>query len=227
MKVLIAEDDPKILRGVAEVLEREGYACVLAADGEDALAAYRVHRPDLVLLDVMMPRRSGYDVCRAIRQGDPDTPILFLSAKSEEIDKVVGLELGADDYIMKPFGVHELVARLRAVSRRALRRQGPDPKDTFVIADLTVHARELRALRGDVAIELSLREVALLRLFAERPGVVLDRDAIFSACWGVDHYPQSRTIDQHVAKLRKKIEPDPQAPTIIRTVHGVGYRHDP
>ncbi|HRI08213.1 MAG TPA: response regulator transcription factor, partial [Nannocystaceae bacterium] len=152
MKVLIAEDDPKILRGVAEVLEREGYQCILAADGDEALAAYHAHHPDLVLLDVMMPRQSGYDVCRAVRKGDPDTPILFLSAKSEEIDKVVGLELGADDYIHKPFGVHELVARIRAVSRRCLRRRAAEPQDTFAIGGLTVHARELRAQRGQDSI---------------------------------------------------------------------------
>ncbi|MEZ4450564.1 MAG: response regulator transcription factor [Nannocystaceae bacterium] len=226
MKVLIAEDDPKILAGLAEVLGREGYTCLCAADGELALQAFRTGAPDFVILDIMMPRVSGYDVCRTIRAQDAEIPILFLSAKSEEIDKVVGLELGADDYIHKPFGVHEVIARIRAISRRCLRkRPGPRPQG-FTIGDLSVIPDELRALRGDVVIDLSLREVQLLRLFADNLGAVLDRDKIFAACWGIDTYPNSRTIDQHVAKLRKKVEPDPRNPTIIRTVHGVGYRYE-
>ena len=223
-KILIADDEQNIVISLEFLMKREGFDVTVAGDGEEALKRIREIRPDLVLLDVMMPRQSGYDVCRAVRKGDPDTPILFLSAKSEEIDKVVGLELGADDYIHKPFGVHELVARIRAVSRRCLRRRAAEPQDTFAIGGLTVHARELRAQRGQDSIELSLREVQLLRLFAARPGEVLDRDAIFSACWGVDHYPNSRTIDQHIAKLRKKIEADPASPKLLVTEPGVGYR---
>lgn len=226
MKVLIAEDDPKILAGLAEVLEREGYACLCAGDGELALESYRSGAPDFVILDIMMPRVSGYDVCRRIRADDPEIPIIFLSAKSEEIDKVVGLELGADDYIHKPFGVHEVIARIRAISRRCLRRRPSDRPQGFTISDLEVLPDELRALRGGEAIELSLREVQLLRLFADNVGAVIDRDRIFATCWGIDHYPNSRTIDQHIAKLRKKIEADPKSPTIIRTVHGVGYRYE-
>ncbi|MCB9569633.1 MAG: response regulator transcription factor [Myxococcales bacterium] len=189
-------------------------------------AAYEAAPPDFVLLDIMMPKVNGYDVCRRIRARDPELPIIFLSAKSEEIDRVIGLELGADDYINKPFGIHELIARIRAVSRRCLRRRpSPEPQG-FLIGGLQVIADELRALRGQEVIELSLREVQLLRLFADNVGVVLDRDRIFSTCWGIDHYPNSRTIDQHVAKLRKKIEADPRDPQIIRTVHGVGYRYE-
>ena len=226
MNVLIAEDDPKILRGLAEVLEREGYTCTQTADGEAALAAFERAPPDFVILDIMMPKVNGYDVCRAIRAKDQELPIIFLSAKSEEIDKVVGLELGADDYIGKPFGIHEVIARIRAVSRRALRRRPSPEAQGFVIGGLRVLPDELRAQRGDELIELSLREVALLRLFAQRPGVALDRDTIFAECWGIDSYPNSRTIDQHIAKLRKKIEVDAKKPEIIRTVHGVGYRYE-
>jgi len=226
MKVLIAEDDPKILRGLAELLGREGYTCTQTADGEAALAAFERSPPDFVILDIMMPKLNGYDVCRAIRAKDQELPIIFLSAKSEEIDKVIGLELGADDYIGKPFGIHEVVARIRAVSRRCLRRKPSAEHRGFTIGALRVLPDELRCHRDDEVIELSLREIALLRLFANNPGVALGRDQIFAECWGIDSYPNSRTIDQHIAKLRKKIERDPKDPKIVRTVHGVGYRYE-
>ncbi len=150
----------------------------------------------------------------------------IISAKSEEIDKVLGLELGADDFIMKPFGVREVVARIRAVSRRCLAQHAP-VQSTFTLGDLEVHPNELRARRGDAAIDLSLRDVKLLALFAEHPGEVLDRDQLFNAGWGIDHLPNSRTLDQHISQLRKRIERDPKLPRVIRTVHGVGYRYDP
>ncbi len=226
MNVLIAEDDPKILRGLAELLEREGYTCTQTADGEAALEAFERAPPDFVILDIMMPKLNGYDVCRAIRAKDQELPIIFLSAKSEEIDKVIGLELGADDYIGKPFGIHEVIARIRAVSRRCLRRRPSAEARGFKIGGLRVLPDELRCQRGDATIELSLREIALLRLFAKHPGVAIGRDRIFAECWGINSYPNSRTIDQHIAKLRKKIEEDPKDPRIIRTVHSVGYRYE-
>jgi len=179
------------------------------------------------LLDIMMPKRSGYDVCREIRRTDRDVPIVFLSAKAEEIDKVLGLELGADDFIMKPFGMRELVARVRAISRRCYQRSAPHPTAGFSIGGIAVLPAELRASSPEgVVIELSLREVKLLTTFASNPGVVLDRDMLFRTCWGGGKYPNSRTLDQHIAKLRKKIELDPKAPVIIRTVRGVGYRYE-
>jgi len=228
IKVLVAEDDVLIRSGLLEILEAEGYATVAAADGPEALAAFRSERPDFVCLDIMMPGMSGYDVCRAIRREDARVPIVFISARSEEIDKVVGLELGADDFIVKPFGVREVVARIRAVTRRCLaqRDQAGTPPARFAIGDLEVTPAELRARRGDETVELSLREVKLLELFARRRGEVLDRGAIFDEVWGASFFPSSRTLDQHIAKLRKKIEVDPASPRIILTVHGVGYRHD-
>ncbi len=227
MRVLVAEDDRAMLAGLAEVLEGEGYDVVAAADGAEALRRFLDDAPDFVLLDIMMPEMNGYDVCRRIRDRDRDVPIVFLSAKSEEIDKVLGLELGADDFVMKPFGVRELVARVRAISRRCYQRSAPVPAAGFTIADLAVTPAELRASRPGVdPIELSLREVKLLEIFAANPGVVLDRDTLFRACWGGASYPNSRTLDQHIAKLRKKIERDTKAPAIIRTVRGVGYRYD-
>lgn len=227
MKVLIAEDDPHMRAGIEEILAQEGYAVCTAPDGPSALERFFAEGPDFVLLDIMMPGMNGYDVCRRIRAQNQDVPIVFLSAKSEEVDKVLGLELGADDYVMKPFGVKELVARVRAVARRAL-RTGDHPKvQPFTLVDLTVFPSELRARRADVTIDLSLREVRLLQCFFAHPHQALDRDQLFEAGWGHEIYPNTRTLDQHVAKLRKKIELDTKAPRIIRTVHGVGYRFDP
>ncbi len=227
MRVLIAEDDATMRSGLIEILEGEGYDVVAAADGARALERWAEERADFVLLDIMMPERSGYDVCREIRRKDQDVPIVFLSAKNEEIDKVLGLELGADDFIMKPFGMRELVARVRALSRRCYQRSAPRATAAFSIGGIEVVPAELRAtLPNGAIVELSLREVSLLSTFAAHPGVVLDRDVLFGACWGGGKYPNSRTLDQHIAKLRKKIEYDRKAPAIIRTVRGVGYRYD-
>ncbi|MBM4034787.1 MAG: response regulator transcription factor [Planctomycetes bacterium] len=227
MKVLIAEDDEHTRNGLAAILEAEGYETLSARDGQEALDLYSRHQPDFVCLDIMMPRVSGYDVCRRIRQADPAVPVIFISAKSEEIDKVIGLELGADDFIVKPFGVKEVVARIRAVTRRTFAAKPPQERPaSFRLADLEVFPAELRARRGGQAIELSLRDLKLLQLFHDHPGKVLDRNALFNAGWGIRHLPNSRTLDQHISQLRKRIEPDPRSPTIIRTVHGIGYRYE-
>ncbi len=227
MRVLVAEDDPNIRSGLVEILEAEGYGVITAADGQEALDRIATGRPDFVLLDIMMPRVNGYDVCRRVRRDNPELPIIFISAKSEEIDRVVGLELGADDFIQKPFGVREVIARIRAVTRRCLRRPGADRDDApFTFGDLEVHPAELRAYRGRRTIDLSLRDVKILTALHRRTGEVVDRETFFTECWGLDHVPNSRTLDQHISKLRKRIEPDPKSPTLIRTVHGVGYRYE-
>lgn len=227
MKVLLAEDDTNIRKGLVEILVNEGYEAIEAADGDQALALFRSHKPDFVCLDIMMPQKSGYEVCREIRALDNAVPIIFISAKSEEIDKVVGLELGADDFIVKPFGVKEVVARIRAVTRRCLAASKPkELPERFTIADLTVTPTELRARRDNAIIDLSLREVKILELLSRNKGTVIGRESLFTYCWGDRFYPSSRTLDQHIAKLRKRIERDPQNPTIIRTVHGIGYRYD-
>lgn len=225
MKVLIAEDDGPMRQGLQEVLEREGFRVSAACDGAEALRMYRDLAPDFVVLDIMMPAMSGYDVCKTIRSEDESTPVMFLSAKSEEIDKVLGLELGADDYLMKPFGTRELVARIRAVARRAL-AQRPQGSERFKMDDLLVEPRELRARRAETQIELSVRDIDFLRALYDHAGEVVDRDKLFDLVWGVEHTPNSRTIDVHISKLRKKIEIDPRNPRIIRTVHGAGYRYD-
>ncbi|MEL7368132.1 MAG: response regulator transcription factor [Myxococcota bacterium] len=227
MKVLVAEDDRAMREGIADTLTAEGYDVDLAADGRQALERYSQSKPDFVCLDIMMPHVNGYDVCREIRLHDARIPIIFLSAKSEEVDRVIGLELGADDFIMKPFGVRELIARVRAVSRRCFAAR-EDPQDApFSLGDLDVVPVELRARRGSKTLELSLREVRLLKTFHANQGAVLDRETLFRAAWAGQPYPNSRTLDQHISKLRKKVEIDPKNPELIRTVHGVGYRFQP
>ena len=227
MKVLIAEDDPHTRAGLEEILEAEGYEVYTAKDGKDALQLFRKESPDFVCLDIMMPGTSGYDVCREIRRADSNVPVIFISAKSEEIDTVIGLELGADDFIVKPFGVKEVVARIRAVTRRryATAKAAAEPS-SFKLGDLDVFPAELRARRGGTAIELSLRDIKILSLLHENRGAVISRDTFFNRCWGLDHMPNSRTLDQHIAQLRKRIEVDAKNPAIVRTVHGVGYRYD-
>lgn len=228
MKLLIAEDDLHIRQGLATLLESEGYECIEAADGDQAWQLYLQHQPDLVLLDIMMPKQDGYAVCRRIRQHSELLPVIFISAKSEEIDQVLGLELGADDYIKKPFGSREVIARIRAVTRRSLRPAADMAvnDDSFVMDDLLIKPTELRALRGEQVIELSLRDLKILRLLFEQRGKVVDRDALFNHCWGRDYFANSRTLDQHISKLRKAVELDAKAPRIITTVHGIGYRFD-
>jgi DNA-binding response OmpR family regulator len=226
MKVLVAEDDKNIREGLGAILAGEGYQVVAAGDGREALARFRQEAPHFVLLDIMMPGLNGYDVCRQLRAQSSDVPVIFISAKSEEIDRVLGLELGADDFIVKPFGVKEVIARIRAVTRRCLRATGRLHEPPFLMGDLEVIPAELRARRGDRTIDLSLREVGILRLLFEHRGRVVDRDTFFNRLWGVDHVPESRTLDQQIAKLRKRIELDPQRPRLISTVHGAGYRHD-
>jgi DNA-binding response OmpR family regulator len=227
MRVLVAEDDPRTRAGLVEVLSQEGYQVLQAENGRVALRRFEQEQPHLVVLDIMMPEVNGYDVCRTIRKLDARIPVIFLSARSEEIDKVLGLELGADDFIVKPFGVKELVARIRAVTRRCL-QQSTETRGRlpFRLGDLEVLPAELRARRGDQVIELSLRDVQILELFHLNPGTALSRRLIFDRCWGQNYIPGSRTLDQHISQLRKRIELDPADPRIIQTVRGVGYRYD-
>lgn len=227
MKILIAEDDAHTREGLAEVFQREGYKTVCARDGHEALELFARDKPDLVCLDIMMPGVDGYEVCRELRRRIEDIPIIFISAKSEEIDRVVGLELGADDFIMKPFGVREVIARIRSVTRRYLAaRKSGEKARSFTLGDVEVFPAELRARRGETVIDLSLREIKILQLLHRRAGEVVDRNTFFDECWGIDYLPNSRTLDQHISQLRKRIERDPRNPAIILTVHGAGYRYD-
>jgi len=223
-RVLVVEDDAAILTGLVDLLEGEGFAVEKATTGTQALARHAEAAPDLVLLDVMIPEKSGYDVCRAIRRSDPVTPIIMLTAKGQEVDRVVGLELGADDYVVKPFGASELVARIRAVLRRGRPRKNPREKKPLVFGDVTVDPLTMKGRRAGAEFDVSRRELALLELFLEREGQALDRFTIMDEVWGVRYEGTTRTLDQHIAGLRKKVEKDPSRPRHITTVHGVGYR---
>ena len=225
MKVLIAEDDRLTREGLTEVLEGEGFQVIAAIDGAEAVRRFQQQSPDFVCLDIMMPGRSGYEACRAIRVQSAEVPIIFISAKAEEFDRLVGFELGADDFIVKPFSVREVIARVRAVARRCCARQPTLPVE-FEMGDLKIIPAELRARRAEEVIELSPRDVRILQLLHDHAGQALDRNTIFRIGWGEDYFPNSRTLDQHISQLRKRIEPDPRNPTLIQTVHGVGYRFD-
>lgn len=227
MKILIAEDDQHIRKGMAILLEQEGYSIIEADNGHIALELFAQHQPDFIILDIMMPELDGYSVCREIRKLNDDVPILFLSAKDEEIDRVVGLELGADDFMSKPFGVHELRARIKAIAKRYLKSQQSNitTDEFFIFGDLMIYPIELYAKRNDKVIELSLREIKILECLYKNKNQVVTRDMLFDYVWGYDYSPNSRTLDQHISKLRKQIEIDPLNPVLIKTIHGVGYRH--
>jgi DNA-binding response OmpR family regulator len=231
IRILVAEDDPKILTGLVDMLESEGYRAVPAIDGEQALKLFESKKFDLVLLDIMMPGKSGYDVCRTIRSQDERVPIIMLTAKGQEIDKVVGLQLGADDYVTKPFGVNELLARIAAVLRRSRQsaRQASDEEvfaDHFDFGDTEIDGLQYKVKKGRQTLDLSGRELRLLQFFHAHPNEVLSRDMLLNAVWGMNYFGTTRTVDQHIAQLRKKIEADPNNPRVITTVHGVGYRYE-
>lgn len=228
--VLVVEDEPAIREGLVATLESEGYTATAVADGNAALAALRGTAPDLVLLDIMLPGRNGYDVCRDLRRLHPRLPVIMLTAKSEEIDKVIGLELGADDYITKPFGVRELLARIGAVLRRSAPTvpppADPDRAEPFVFGEARIDPAALRGQLADCGFDLTPRELRLLEFLHDRPGMVLGRDRLLHEVWDYEHIGNTRTLDQHIAMLRKKIEPDPRHPRYLTTVHGAGYRYE-
>jgi DNA-binding response OmpR family regulator len=227
MNILIAEDDLHICEGLKDLLSCEGYEILTAENGRIAVELFQKKQPDFIILDIMMPEMDGYAVCREIRKQNNDIPIIFLSAKSEEIDRVIGLELGADDYISKPFGTREIVARIRAITRRYLKMQPQtSTQDQFNFGDLIIYPNELRAKRNEQFIDLSLREIKILQQFAQYKGEVLSRDHLFNTCWGYDYMPNSRTLDQHISKLRKLIEHNATNPQLIKTVRGAGYRYE-
>ncbi|QAY96060.1 DNA-binding response regulator [Methylovirgula ligni] len=228
MSILIAEDDQHLRDGIVDLLSLEGFTCRVADDGAKALALFRQEKPEICVFDVMMPVMDGLSLLAEVRKLDPAVPILLLSARGEEGDRVKGLEIGADDYIAKPFSARELVARIKAALRR-VKAQGPaqpDAESRIHMGDIVVDQKAMRAFRGDQKIDLTNREVAILATLYARRGQAVSRDELFDLAWGRDYMPNSRALDQYVSALRKKIEIDPAAPRIIRTVHGVGYRHD-
>jgi two-component system alkaline phosphatase synthesis response regulator PhoP len=221
-RILVIEDEPQMLLGLRDNLELEGYDVQTAADGEEGLSKASSAPPDLVILDVMLPKRNGFDVCRELRARNVSTPIVMLTARSAETDKVLGLELGADDYVTKPFSITELLARVRAVLRRS-NPQRP-ATETVRIGDIDFDFRLHQARRGQTRIEFTAREFELLRYLVQHVGQVVTREQILNDVWGYEEYPTTRTIDNFVAKLRQKIEKSPHAPEHILTIHGSGYK---
>lgn len=221
--ILFAEDDATLRAGLEATLASEGYETLGCKDGEEALVAFRNRRPDLLILDVMMPGKSGYDVCAEVRRIDPQVPILFLTAKTSEADCVIGLGLGADDFIAKPFRIRELLARVSAALRRSSVTPRPAEGDgTFRIGDAIIDAnRFLVHVPGEPEQALTVRELGLLKTFAAYPGKVMTRDALLDAVWGVDYIAASRTLDQHILQIRRKLG---TYGAHIETIRGTGYR---
>jgi DNA-binding response OmpR family regulator len=221
-RILVVEDDPAILRGLSDNLQAESYDVVTARDGETGYRLIREQQPDLVILDLMLPKLGGYEVCRKVREEGVSTPILMLTARGEESDRVLGLDLGADDYVTKPFSIRELLARVRALLRRA---KPPQPlPDELRFADLVVDFKRYEARKGDTPLKLTRKEFGTLQLLAARAGEVVTRDELLNEVWDYHNYPTTRTVDNHIASLRAKIEENTAEPQHLLTVHGVGYR---
>jgi len=220
--ILVIEDDPAIRLGLRKTLGFEGYRVLDAADGERGLEMVYDEHPDLVVLDLMLPRVNGYEICRTIRKHDPTLPILIMSAKDQETDKLTGFDLGADDYITKPFSPRELAARIRAALRRTRAHEGAET--VFESGNLRLDVPGQRLLVGGEDVEVSNREFRLLQYLIENRGRVLSRDQILNKVWGYDYDGTARTIDNFINKLRTKIEKDPAQPDRIVTVRGVGYK---
>lgn len=221
-RILVIEDDPAILRGLADNLACESHDVLTAADGESGYALARTGKPDLIVLDLMLPRMSGYEVCRKLRADGVTTPIVMLTARGDEADRIVGLDLGADDYITKPFSVRELLARIRAVLRRAQVQSALPAELRF--GNVAVDFRRYEAQKDGRPIDLTRKEFGLLRLLAARSGEPVTRDDLLNEVWGYDATPTTRTVDNHVASLRAKLEDNPSDPRHLCTVHGVGYK---
>ena len=221
-RILIVEDEPAMVAGLRDNFEYEGYEVISAEDGVSGLERALSDNPDLVVLDVMMPRMSGLDVCKQLKAKRPSVPIIMLTARGQEIDKVVGLELGADDYVTKPFSIRELMARVKAVLRRV--STSAAVAEVYRFSDVEVNVRSNEVRRGGNVIDLSAKEFALLTYFIAHPVETLSRDRLLDAVWGYENYPTTRTVDTHIVHLRQKLEPNPEEPRFILTVHGTGYK---
>lgn len=225
-KILVVDDEKDIVDLIAYNLEQDGFAVIKACDGKQALERVNAEKPDLLILDLMMPGLPGMEVCRMIRRQESTAslPIIMLTAKSDPIDKILGLEMGADDYIAKPFHVRELIARVRAVLRRSERQQEEAPPESFTFKELHMDSGSCRVTVDGRPVELSSREFKLLRFFIGHPGRVYSRDQLLDRVWGDESFVEPRTVDVHVSRLRAAIEPDPSNPRYILTVRGLGYR---
>jgi two-component system alkaline phosphatase synthesis response regulator PhoP len=222
-RILLVEDEPGLVLTLTDRLEAEGYHVDSAIDGETAIARASAEPFDVILLDVMLPRRDGFDVCRTVRQRGVTAPILMLTARGQVVDRVVGLKLGADDYLTKPFEMAELLARIEALLRRAPQAAAV-AAEQYRFGDVTLDFRRTEVLKAGEPVELSALEYKLLRYFVEHRGATLSRDELLNEVWGYDAMPSTRTVDVHVAWLRQKLEPNPRIPQYILTIHGLGYK---
>jgi len=226
-RILVVEDEPGIALGLEDDLKMEGYEVETVADGISATRKARENPFDLILLDVMLPGKDGFEVCRELRRSGLRTPIVMLTAKTQEAEKVLGFELGADDYVTKPFGTRELRARIKALLRRAAggASSGPEP-ERYEFGDVAVDFQRAELRRGGQPVELTPIEFKLLALFVRERGRVLSREQLIEGAWGAETFTSARVADNHIANLRKKIEPDPGNPRYLRNVRGMGYRFD-
>jgi two-component system alkaline phosphatase synthesis response regulator PhoP len=222
LKILIVEDEPGMVAGLRDNFEFEGYQVLSAMDGVSGLERALADTPDLVILDVMMPRMSGLDVCKQLKSKRPAIPIIMLTARGQEVDKVVGLELGADDYVTKPFSIRELLARVKAVLRRV--ESVPKGKDRYTFGDVEVNLQSCQVSRRGRSLDFSSKEFDLLKYFLSHPREALTRDRLLEEVWGYDKFPTTRTVDAHIVRLRQKLEPKPDDPRFFLTVHGTGYK---
>jgi DNA-binding response OmpR family regulator len=225
-RILIVEDEETIREGLVDLLEIEGYSVEVAGDGLEAMEKIKVFKPQLVILDLMLPKSSGFEVCRYIRKSWPETFVLMLTAKNEEMSKIAGLEMGADDYVTKPFSVSELMARVKGM----LRRLGQDKPvaESLQFGDIRLDFKRYEGWRGSTPLDLSAKEYQILRYLSQRKGEVVTREDLLQVIWGYSHdnMPTTRTVDNQIVKLRQKLEPDAQNPTYILSVRGVGYKFD-
>ena len=221
-KILIVEDEKNMVAGLKFNLEARDYEVIDAYDGETGLKKALGEKPDLVLLDIMLPRLNGYEVCKKLKKAMPELPVIMLTAKSQEAEIVTGLELGADDYITKPFSVLELLARIKALFRRV--KTGTDEEGIYYFGNLEVDMKKYKASKNGEPLELSTREFEILRFLIQNEGETVTRDELLNRIWGYETAPNTRTVDIHIAKLRSKIEDKPNEPELIVTIHGIGYK---
>lgn len=220
-RIAVIEDDENVRSSLVLNLELEGFTVLTAGDGEAGIELVNKHNPDLIILDVMMPKKDGLQTCKELRDCGVSTPLVLLTARSAEVDKVLGLDLGADDYLAKPFGMRELVARVKALLRRT---QSTQDIDQIEFDDVVIDFKAYKAERNEQPLELSAREYRLLKYLVAKQGAVVTRDELLDEVWGYNSYPSTRTVDNHIARLRQKIESNHEEPKHILTVHGVGYK---
>ncbi len=223
-RILIIEDDVSILSGLKDVLTFKSYEVLTAEDGETGYATAVKEKPDLIILDIMIPKLDGFALCQKLRAEGDSTPVLMLTAKGEEADKIQGLDIGADDYVTKPFSLPEFLARVRALLRRTPERTKKSPPDALKIGDVSLNFKKYEAYKGNTAMSLSPKEFGILGFLASQAGEVVTRNELLDEVWGYDLYPTTRTVDNHIAQLRSKIEKNPADPRYLVTVHGVGYK---